>query len=225
MKYRKVEPTGCGQCTACRLNYARDKATLLMMEKLYHGNNTCWFITLTYKDEMLYFHTYKDEETGKRIYRSKSQYRAHTIILLQPTKKFKTEKISYVIAGEYGSQTMRPHYHIIIFGLPLDITKFELWSRNEWNQPVWRCKELEEIWADKQQEPQVSRGMVTVGEVTWESCAYVARYSLKNKTTAGTKNGTISKDLYRSSYTGATESENNIGTTTHATLLRTMQYQ
>ena len=65
MKYRKVEPTGCGQCTACRLNYARDKATLLMMEKLYHGANTCWFITLTYKDEMLYFHTYKDEETGK----------------------------------------------------------------------------------------------------------------------------------------------------------------
>ena len=175
----KAEPIGCGQCLACKLNYSRDRATLLMMEKIYHEKNTVWFVTLTYTDEMLYFHTYKNKKTGQE-YTGASLNVEHTQLFFKTLRdKFPKAEICYVIAGEYGSKTMRPHYHIILFGCPIDITKLELWSRNEWNQPVWRCKELEEVWEDKNLRPKRSRGMVMIGEVTWESCAYVCRYTLK----------------------------------------------
>ena len=74
------------------------------------------------------------------------------------------------MAGEYGSKTMRPHYHHIIFGLPLDQTKFKKVGMNGLNQPTWISEELNEIWG---------MGHVEIGRVDWRSCAYVARYTLK----------------------------------------------
>lgn len=169
-EFRKVEPVGCGQCTPCKLNYSRDRATLIMMEKIYHENTASWFITLTYDDEHIPFHGYRDKKTGKEYYGAS--------LYLRDTQKFFKKlrfhhpdwNIKYVLAAEYGSKTMRPHYHFIGFEIHLDITKLELWTRNEWGQPVWRCKELEEIW---------KKGNVMIGEVTWETCAYTCRYVLK----------------------------------------------
>lgn len=40
----------------------------------------------------------------------------------------KGKRIKYYLAGEYGGQTYRPHYHIIMFNAPLDLV-FSCWDR------------------------------------------------------------------------------------------------
>lgn len=70
----------------------------------------------------------------------------------------------YLHCGEYGSQTRRPHYHAILFG-----HSFRRDSHSA-GSDLWISPLLEEVWG---------KGFSPVGEVTFESCAYVARYSLK----------------------------------------------
>lgn len=187
-KYRRVNKIPCGQCIECKLNYSREWATRAMLEKQYWPEEQCWFLTLTYDDEHLPFHETLDLGTGE-IYTGASLQKEDLQNFWKNVRYHYQEKIKkfcnknnieytdemkfkckYLNAGEYGKQTQRPHYHALVYGLPLDHTKLELWSRNEQNQPVWRCKELEEIW---------KKGNVMVGQLSWESAAYVARYTLK----------------------------------------------
>lgn len=187
-RYRRITPVGCGQCTGCLLNYSRDRATQMMCEKKFgyheifdqHGNSldkgheypdgTTWFLTVTYADEYL--------KTAHKVNTDTGEIFEGISLNIEDTQKFmkrlrnhyKGCKIKYVIAGEYGSKTQRPHYHYIIFGLPLDVTKFKKVGMNALNQPTWKCEELERIWG---------MGNIIVGRVDWRSCAYVARYTLK----------------------------------------------
>lgn len=179
-KYRKVDMIPCGQCLECRLNKARDKANQMILEKKNYSEEQCWFITLTYNDEHLRTHVTQNLETGELI---------EGISLLKKdiqnfTKRlrryfeyhYNNKGIRYVIAGEYGSETNRPHYHMIVFGLNLDQTKLKFYKHNEMGQTIWTHKELQNLWKDKEGN---DIGFVTVGRVTWNSCCYVARYTLK----------------------------------------------
>ena len=78
------------------------------------------------------------------------------------------DNIRYFLAGEYGDQTHRPHYHAIIFGLHLD--DLQLVGRNEFNQPYFDSPFLQRVW---------QKGYITAASVSWESCCYVARYCMK----------------------------------------------
>lgn len=91
-------------------------------------------------------------------------------------RKVTQQKISYYCAGEYGSQTYRPHYHCIIFGLKLDDLKQI--KHNFSNDPYFVSSTIEKIWP---------YGMHVIGRVTAESAAYVARYTLKKATHNYTK--------------------------------------
>lgn len=175
-RYRKVSQVGCGQCTGCLLDYSRDRATQMMVEKKFgfNGNEypdgTTWFLTVTYADEYLKTAHKVNTETGE-IFEGISLNISDTQKFMKRIRKrYKGCKIKYVIAGEYGSKTQRPHYHYIIFGLPLDVTKFKKVGMNALKQPIWKCEELEKIWG---------MGNIVVGRVDWRSCAYVARYTLK----------------------------------------------
>ncbi len=35
-------------------------------------------------------------------------------------KYFNNNKIKYFYCGEYGTQTLRPHYHMIVYNAPFD---------------------------------------------------------------------------------------------------------
>lgn len=175
-RYKKVEIVGCGQCTGCLLNYSRDRATQMMCEKKY-GNNgkeypeeQCWFITCTYADEYLKTHVTVNTETGEKFEGVSLDVDDHIKFMKRLRKKFKNSKIKFVVAGEYGSKTQRPHLHYILFGVPLDMTKFKKVGMNALNQPTWVSEELNKIWG---------MGHVEIGRVDWRSCAYVARYTLK----------------------------------------------
>lgn len=82
-------------------------------------------------------------------------------------------KVRYFMCGEYGEQLQRPHYHYLLFGYGFpDRYYFKTSSSGE---RLYRSPELESIW---------THGHAWIGDVTYESCAYVAAYVTKKITGA-----------------------------------------
>lgn len=69
------------------------------------------------------------------------------------------------MCGEYGEQSGRPHYHAIIYNLNLTDRKY--YSTGDAGERIYTSKTLDEIW---------QLGECKVGNVTFQSAAYVARY-------------------------------------------------
>lgn len=145
----------CGQCYACRIAKSREWAARCVMESKMHKENS--FITLTYSDENLP----PDKSLQKQDFTK----------FMKRLRKNSGEKIRYYACGEYGSLYQRPHYHACLFGYrPKDLVIHSV--RN--GITLYRSPELEKAWQ--------YRGFVTVGDVTYESAAYCARYVLKKIT-------------------------------------------
>lgn len=73
--------------------------------------------------------------------------------------------VRFYMCGEYGEGLLRPHYHACLFNL--DFRDRVPWGTTEAGSQLWRSAELERLW---------SHGFSTVGELTFESAAYAARY-------------------------------------------------
>lgn len=184
--YRNVTLIPCGKCIDCRRDYARDKAVQLSLEAKNpeYGKNECWFLTLTYDDLHLRTHTTVDLETGEEhegVSTDKTDLQGFWKRLrYYINEKYPQKKIQYLNVTEYGTKTYRPHAHAIVFGLPLDESKFIRRGNNSQGDPYYQSIEnlsskkedmtLDKIWG---------LGNVTIGEATFQSMAYVARYTLK----------------------------------------------
>ena len=77
-------------------------------------------------------------------------------------------RLSYLVTGEYGPTTKRPHWHILIFGYSPK-TKTPL-RKNPNGDTLYSSPEIDKIWQS---------GSHDFGEVTLMSANYVARYALK----------------------------------------------
>lgn len=153
--YAKGFNLPCGQCVGCRLEYSRQWAVRLVHENQMH-EKSC-FITLTFNEE----------ELGKRDNPNSVDVRDFQLFMKRLRKKHK--KIRFFHCGEYGEKNKRPHYHALIFGY--EFPDRYLWqTRNK--QKYYRSAELEQMWP---------YGHVVIGEVTFTSCAYVARYIMKKQ--------------------------------------------
>lgn len=75
--------------------------------------------------------------------------------------------IRFFACGEFGEKTHRPHYHAILFNC--DFPDKELLSDKD-GVKTYTSKILRACWP---------YGIHLIGEVTPESCAYVARYCMK----------------------------------------------
>ena len=117
---------------------------------LYQDN--C-FITLTYSDE----HLPSD----------KSLHVDHFQKFMKRLRKRFGEGVRYYHCGEYGEKYMRPHYHACLFNF--DFPDKKIWKENNGNR-LYISESLSELWPF---------GFVTIGDVTFESAAYVARYIMK----------------------------------------------
>ncbi len=146
----------CGQCIGCRLERSRQWATRCMHEASQHSKNC--FITLTYDDQHL--------PNGGSLH-----YPDFQKFVKRFRKAYPGTTIRYYMAGEYGTTFGRPHFHACIFGFDFDDKK--LWKRTASNSLLYRSKELEALWPF---------GYTSVGDVTFESAAYVARYIMKKVT-------------------------------------------
>lgn len=163
----------CGSCIGCRIDYARQWADRCMLEAKDHEDN--WFLTLTYDDDHLdtVKTKYSDPASGEE-FEAMSLNKRDVQLWHKNLRKSLDEKgypkIRFFCCGEYGSPewTMRPHYHEIVFGLKLDDLVF--YKYNKQGQKLYTSEYLRKIW---------KYGYVIVGQVTWESASYVARYVTK----------------------------------------------
>lgn len=142
----------CGRCVGCRIDRSKEWALRCVLEAKCHESNC--FLTLTYDDEHL--------PIGGSL-----NFVDLTKFLKRFRKKFSCERIRYYACGEYGAKLQRPHFHIIVFGFDFD-DKW-LWSVSRGTN-LYRSSSLESLWP---------YGYSTVGAVSFESCAYVARYVQK----------------------------------------------
>jgi len=76
-------------------------------------------------------------------------------------------KVRYYHCGEYGSENGRPHYHALLFNY--DFKDKVFWKKKLGNI-LWVSETLNKLW---------EKGYCAVGNVTFESAAYVARYIMK----------------------------------------------
>lgn len=141
----------CGQCVGCRLEHSRQWAMRCVHENQLHPVSS--FVTLTYDDACL--------PPGNSLSRRDTQ------LFLKRLRNGRG-RFRYYGCGEYGEKTNRPHYHIILFGINFDDKKF--YSENKRGDKLFSSKELEGYWP---------LGHCRIGEVTFDSAAYCARYVMK----------------------------------------------
>ncbi|QCS37202.1 replication initiation protein [Tortoise microvirus 68] len=162
----------CGHCIGCRLDRSRQWADRCMLELEYHESS--YFVTLTYNDEHVPISSYcSDLETGEASKSFSLRKRHFQLFMKRLRKRFSNDKIRFFACGEYGETTLRPHYHAIIFGLRLDdLVPF---SNSNRGYQYYTSASFEKCWT----EDDSSIGFCLLGEVTWETCAYTARYIMK----------------------------------------------
>lgn len=134
----------CGKCNCC-LSTKRDEWTFRLVQE-NKRSDSAFFLTLTYDDDKL--------PIGPNLL---PVLRKQDVVLF--TKRLRSvqerrfpgsKSIRYYTVGEYGTQTLRPHYHSIMFNM-----RSELLS------------ELPRIW---------DGGHVHHGQVSQRSIHYVTKY-------------------------------------------------
>lgn len=126
----------CGGCMPCRINRRQQWAGRILLESINYVHNS--FLTLTYDDEHI------PEQLVKRDL---------TLFL----KRFRNTygAFRYYACGEYGEKTKRPHYHIVLFGVPA-IKSVESICQKKWDM-----------------------GFIDIRPLNRERAVYVAKYITK----------------------------------------------
>lgn len=150
----------CGQCIGCRLERSRQWAMRCLHEASLYERNC--FLTLTYDDAHL-------PSDGSLRY---VDYQRFMKRLREWTaRKSKGKDIRFYMCGEYGERTFRPHYHACVFNFDFDDRCFLKNTGSGF--PVYTSDSLNRLWP---------HGFASVGDVSFESAAYVARYCVQKVT-------------------------------------------
>lgn len=150
----------CNRCIGCRLERSRQWAVRIMNEAKMHKSNL--FLTMTYRDEEI--KTGISQTTGNvRATLCKRDLQ----LFWKRLRKVKGAGIRYFGCGEYGDKYGRPHYHACVFGLDFEDKKLRTIKNGN---SLYRSSVLNDIW---------SHGHVDIGALSFESAAYVARYTMK----------------------------------------------
>uniref|UniRef100_A0AAU8AX18 Replication initiator protein n=2 Tax=unclassified Microvirus TaxID=338099 RepID=A0AAU8AX18_9VIRU len=169
---RELIQIPCGKCIGCRLDYSREWANRCMLELGYHESS--YFVTLTYDDVHVPISYYADKETGEALPAMTLRKRDYQLFMKRLRKRFSDQHIRFYACGEYGGKTHRPHYHAILFGLKLD--DLVLYKSSLRGDRYYNSASFNSCWQDHD---GLQIGHCVIGEVTWNSCAYVARYVTK----------------------------------------------
>lgn len=177
--YKSIIP--CGHCIGCKLDHSREWADRMVMELNSSGSGI--FVTLTYAPEYIPPSYYTDNngcQHGAYTLRKKDvqDWLKRLRRMYDGSRSdYPVRHIRYYLCGEYGEMTLRPHYHAILFGLSLDdvqavpaLTPLGKPVTNDMGDAYYQSPVLASSW---------SFGLVSCSEVTWRTCAYVARYVTK----------------------------------------------
>lgn len=145
----------CGQCIGCRLERSRQWAMRCLHESSLYDQNS--FITLTYDESTI-------PPGGSLWYPDFQKF-------MKRLRKFTKRPVRFYMGGEYGESTARPHYHACLFGY--DFPDKVFFRKSSSGEKMYTSAILERLWP---------HGLSSVGSVSFESAAYIARYCVSKVT-------------------------------------------
>lgn len=145
----------CGTCLPCRYRRRRIWSHRLALESTQHSSTA--FVTLTYADDKLP----KDGCVSVR----------EAQLFLKRLRK-KGYQFRYFLSGEYGEKTLRPHYHLILFGFP---QCFRGQTDQKKRVCCKTCEDVKSAWGN---------GAIEVAYSSPSAMAYVCGYVTKKLTAA-----------------------------------------
>lgn len=171
----------CGKCIGCRNDNARRWSARCYNEAQSVGLHNCCFVTLTFNNKML-FHRTNPYSLDKSAFSGFIKRLRKRI-----SDKYGITGVRFFCCGEYGSLKGRPHYHMLIFGFnfpdkvimrgpayPKKLQPHRLKDRIIYN---YSSKFLNDCWSPAGSDEPF--GFATISDLTYEDCAYTARYVLK----------------------------------------------
>lgn len=174
----KVMLIPCGQCIGCRIRQRKDWTTRIELEARDYPKDQVWFITLTYDDDHVPGMIVKTGEIMRKVQYTwkpgEKRPDSVQILLYEDIQKFLKRlrkayrgKLRYFVAGEYGEQTARPHYHMILYGWkPTDLENLYKIHHNGYYNSKW----LADLWG---------MGQIQIAQAVPETYRYVAGYVTK----------------------------------------------
>lgn len=171
----------CGKCLGCRNDNARRWSARCYNEAQSVGLRNCCFVTLTFNNKMLY-----SRENPWSL--NKKSFSGFIKRLRSRIKdKYGIDGVRFFSCGEYGSLKGRPHYHMLIYGFnfpdkkimkgpgfPKKLQPHIIDGRVINN---YYSDFLNSCWSPAGIDD--SFGFATISDLTYEDCAYTARYVLK----------------------------------------------
>ena len=168
----------CGQCIGCRIRQREDWTTRIELEARNYPKEEVWFITLTYDDDHVPGMIVKTGEIMRKVQYvwkpgEKRPESVQTLLytdvqkFLKRLRKAYRGKLRYFVAGEYGEQTARPHYHMILYGWqPTDLEHLYKIQHNGYYTSKW----MADLW---------NMGQIQIAQAVPETYRYVAGYVTK----------------------------------------------
>lgn len=132
----------CGRCLNCKRRLVSEWSFRLMQQE--RVSESAYFITLTYD-------TTNATKTKNGLLEINRRDLQLWLKRLRKAHGKNSNPIKYFAVGEYGTNTERPHYHIILFNCKIELV-----------QPTWQL------------------GHVHYGEVTGASVGYTLKYVMKD---------------------------------------------
>lgn len=153
-------PLPCGGCLPCKMRRASNWSVRLCHEA--ERSTSAFFLTLTYDTENVPI-----SPNGFMTLRTSD---FQTFMKALRKRHPKGTKIKYYCVGEYGSDRSRPHWHVIIYNMRLDIflgkklAAYHISGRIKMNG---KTQVQSEVW---------KKGVVSVGQVNEKSAGYCLQY-------------------------------------------------
>lgn len=178
----------CGNCIGCRLERSHE-AAMRCMDEAQMSKDNC-FLTLTYDEVQLPEDGCLDKSHFPLFMKKLRQWsvrhdRNGKDIPAFWQKVLVVPRIKYYHCGEYGDKFGRPHLHACVFGFDFPDRVYH--HSNELGHRFFTSKVLDSLWG---------KGISLIGDVTYETAAYVARYVLKKV------NGDLADEHYVDKDTG-----------------------
>lgn len=159
----------CGMCVGCRTAYAREWAIRCLMEEKFSTNSL--FLTLTYDNEHLPVKEFYDPRSGE-IYSRGVLVKRDFQLFMKRLRLELPEGVRFMASGEFGELYKRPHFHAILFNAPIDDLKISVPAEANNGNALYDSDLVRSTWKN---------GNISVGEVNYGTCAYVAGYVQKKE--------------------------------------------
>ncbi len=148
----------CRKCLACAKTRQNQDYVRCLYE--YYTSPCGVMVTLTYNDDSI--------GLRNRFGKYDLKYSHIQSFMKRLRYYFPHRIIKYKVAGEYGHEGDRPHWHLLIYGV--DFREDKVFLKQTENSIIYTSPILEKTWGN---------GYVSLGELNQKSIRYVLKYITK----------------------------------------------